>query len=142
MTEPVFVVPQLASPAELTTGAAERFTGTVRIAPVIEREGGPVISAYEVFFAAGARTVWHVHEGDQWLVGLTGLCLVQISGEPARALPPGHAVRIAAGIRHWHGAGPAGPCSHLGINETLATSWNDAVSEPDYAGAVRDVVGA
>jgi 4-carboxymuconolactone decarboxylase len=135
------LTPQLAPPAALAAGSSERFTGHVQIGPVIEREGGPAISAYEVFFAPGARTVWHVHQGDQWLVGLTGSCIVQISGEAARAVGPGEAVHIAAGIRHWHGAGTAGPGSHLGLNETLPTSWNDAVSEEDYAQAVRDAFG-
>ena len=134
--------PQLANAAELGPGSTERFTGDVQIAAVVERAGGPAISVYEVFFAPGARTVWHVHEGDQWLVGLTGMCLVQISGEPARTLGPGHAIRIAAGLRHWHGAAAAAPGSHLGINETLPTAWNEAVSEQDYARAGREALGS
>ncbi|HXG87327.1 MAG TPA: cupin domain-containing protein [Vicinamibacterales bacterium] len=133
-------LPQLTAAAALAPGAPERFTGNVQVATVTEAPPGPALSVYEVFFAPGARTVWHEHQGEQILVGLTGTCLVQLQGEAARRLKPGQAVRIAAGIRHWHGAAAGEPASHLGLNESLPTAWLDAVADADYAHALQHAV--
>lgn len=127
--------PQLVSADALSPGSPERFTGHVQVGTITEAPPGPSLSVYEVFFAAGARTVWHEHQGDQLLVGLTGSCVVQVLGHPARALAPGEAIRILARERHWHGAAADAPASHLGLNQSLPTAWLDPVADDDYARA-------
>ncbi|MGH9176310.1 MAG: cupin domain-containing protein [Vicinamibacterales bacterium] len=114
----------------------------MHVATIVEAPPGPALSMYEVFFSAGARTVWHAHEGEQILVGLSGTCLVQVLGEAARALAPGRAVRIAAGVRHWHGAGRGTHASHLGVNESLPTAWGEPVADADYVRAAAQATDA
>lgn len=123
--------PQLVAAADLKPGASGRFSGAVRVGTVAEIPGSP-LSVYEVLFAAGARTVWHRHAGDQILIGLDGDIYVQLEGHERRRLSAGGAVRIPAGVRHWHGAGPAAAASHLALNHGEATEWEEAVSETDY----------
>ena len=139
---PSAIHPQLTSSDALAPGSAERFTGVVQVATIVEAPSGPALSMYEVFFSAGARTVWHTHQGEQILVGLSGTCIVHVEGEQARALAPGQAVRIAGGVRHWHGAGATAPASHLGVNESLPTAWREPVAEEDYARATAEATGA
>lgn len=129
--------PQLVAVEELAAGAADRFTGAVRVGAVVEIPGSPV-SVYEVLFGAGARTVWHEHSGEQILVGLTGSCFLCIDGDVRRLLTPGQAVRIPGGKRHWHGAGPDGAGSHLALNYAGPTSWGEPVAEAEYLAAVTD----
>ena len=123
--------PRLVAASDLAPGARERFTGDVRVGTVADIPGSP-LSVYEVLFGVGARTVWHRHAADQILVGLDGECFVQIEGEGRRRLAAGQTVRIPGGVRHWHGAGPGGPASHLAVNHAGATEWGGEVSETDY----------
>lgn len=139
---PSAIHPQLASSDALSPGSPERFTGSVQVATIVEAPPGPALSMYEVFFNAGARTVWHTHQGEQILVGLSGTCMVHVQGERARALAPGQAIRIASGVRHWHGAGADAPASHLGVNESLPTAWGEPVAEDEYLKAVTEAAGA
>lgn len=83
------IQPQLAPPDVLAPGSPERFTGAVQVGPVVERAEPQSLAVYEVFFAAGARTVWHEHMGDQLLVGFTGSCLVQVQGQRDAYAPQG-----------------------------------------------------
>ena len=46
----------------------------------------------------------------------------------------GDLVAIAPEERHWHGASPDGPMTHIAINLDATTSWFDPVSDDDYAG--------
>ncbi len=55
-------------------------------------------------------------------------------GEPVQVATAGDVVSIAAGERHWHGAGPDGPMVHLAINVDSATTWFGKVSGPEYEG--------
>jgi quercetin dioxygenase-like cupin family protein len=133
MTPPeTFFEPQLAPRAAVAPGPSERFTGDVLVGAVVEG-AGDAYSVYEVHFEAGARTVWHQHVGEQILVGLSGVCVVKVDGQPARALMPGEAIRIAGGARHWHGAGSRIAGSHLALNAPGPTAWGVAVAPDAYA---------
>ena len=134
MTEPA--APRLAEPVAFESGRPERYTGTVNIARVL-RALDDSVRAYEVCFAAGARTVWHVHGGDQLLVVLSGTCVVQCGDAPARSLAPGDSIRVPAGVRHWHGAFPAIPASHLALNVHGPTDWGRPVSDAEYLAALQ-----
>jgi quercetin dioxygenase-like cupin family protein len=126
--------PRLAPATAFEAGRPERYTGTVSLARVL-RAGDDSVRAYEVCFAPGSRTVWHTHAGDQLLVALSGRCVVQCADAPARYLAPGDALRVPAGVRHWHGALPAGPASHLALNLHGSTDWGGPVSRSEFTSA-------
>ena len=127
--------PRLAEAEAFEPGRVDRYTGPTAVARVLAANDDS-LRVYEVRFAAGARTVWHVHAGDQWLIGLVGSCLVQCSGEAVRHLGPGEATQIPAGVRHWHGAGQQNGASHLVVNVAGATTWEAPLSPDEYAAAL------
>lgn len=103
----------------------------------ILRSDDDTVRVYEVCFAAASRTVWHIHAGEQQLVGLSGVCVVQWGNAPARHLAPGDSVRVPAGVRHWHGSLAAGPASHLALNMHGPTEWGLPVSDAEFAAALE-----
>lgn len=89
-------------------------------------------------FAAGARTAWHTHPLGQTLIVIEGLGLVQQQGQPAHVIRPGDVVTIPPNVRHWHGAGPATPMTHVAIAEKedgVSVTWQDKVTDQDYRSA-------
>src|SRR6185503_17775711 len=53
---------------------------------------------------------------------------------------PGDIVRIPPGQKHWHGASPTGPMSHLAVTEQLdgrSTDWMEKVSDEQYRAPLR-----
>jgi quercetin dioxygenase-like cupin family protein len=135
MSEPA--APRLGGTAAFEAGRPERYTGSVNVARVL-RAGDDSVRVYEVCFAPGSRTVWHAHAGEQLLVILSGHCVVQCVDAPALHLAPGEGIRVPAGVRHWHGALPAGPASHLALNAHGPTDWGRPVSDAEFRVAVRD----
>lgn len=126
--------PRLAAPEDLETGDPQRYTGTVRVARLL-RAQDDTVRVYEVCFAPGSRTVWHVHTGEQMLVTLTGRCVVQLADSPARHIGPGESARIPGGVRHWHGALPGAPASHIAMNQHGPTEWGTAVTDAEFGTA-------
>jgi 4-carboxymuconolactone decarboxylase len=88
------------------SGPAEHFTGEVRIRRLFDSTPSTRASGAVVAFAAGARTAWHSHPRGQILIVTEGLGRVQLWGEPVQVIRAGDVVRIAAGMKHWHGASP------------------------------------
>jgi quercetin dioxygenase-like cupin family protein len=127
---------------DLTRHAAEpldaaNFTGAgtlVRMDGVCER---PTVNAYRVRFEARTRTAWHTHSGTQLLLVVEGTCRFQKEGEPVREVGDGGIVSIAAGERHWHGATPDAPMTHVALNIDAATTWLEKVTDDEYEGASR-----
>ena len=133
------VVVRTASSSPVTIGAQETFTGSVRISSPFQAQSPGRAGGATVSFEARARTAWHTHPLGQALVGTAGLGLVQQAGQPAQAIRPGDVVSIPANVRHWHGAGPDGPMSHVAITERadgISVTWQDKVSDQDYETAV------
>lgn len=79
------------------------FTGTVWIDDIVV---APELGAVRVSFEPGARTAWHTHPRGQALHVLSGLCQVQLRGEPVQEIGAGDSVWIEPGEVHWHGAAP------------------------------------
>ena len=129
--------PRLTLPGALEVADPSRYTGTVRLGRLL-RAKDDTVRVYEVCFAPGSRTVWHVHTGEQMLVTLTGRCVVQIAGAPARHLTPGESARIPAGVRHWHGALPGEPASHIAMNQHGPTEWGMAVTDAEFSTAAGE----
>lgn len=112
----------------------ENFTGAgtlVRMDGVCEV---PRVNAYRVTFEPRTRTAWHTHSGTQLLLVVEGTCRCQNYGEPVREIGAGGIVSIAPGERHWHGATPDGPMTHVALNIDAATTWLERVSDREYEG--------
>jgi 4-carboxymuconolactone decarboxylase len=111
----------------------ETFKGAAYMRLVAAATSLEPIKAYYVRFEPGARTNWHSHSGDQVLVVTAGNCRYQLEGDAVSDLKAGESVRIPAGVRHWHGAGPGSVGEHLAVNiDARETSWLDPVSDEEY----------
>jgi quercetin dioxygenase-like cupin family protein len=120
------------APGDGSSGSERRdatFTGEVWATPVVSAPGEAMIAS--IFFAPGARTFWHSHDGGQVLQVLAGSGLVGRRGEPPRALRAGDTVWAPPGEVHWHGAAAGAALSHLAIS-LGTTQWEEAVAAADY----------
>jgi quercetin dioxygenase-like cupin family protein len=111
------------------------FTGRGTLVRMLDVCETPKINAYTVTFQAGTRTAWHVHTGTQLLLVTAGTCRFQGEGEPVREAGAGSVVGIAPGERHWHGATPDAPATHVALNVEATTDWFEKVTDEEYAGA-------
>ena len=94
----------------------------------------PRVNVYRVAFEAGTRTAWHSHSGPQLLLIVEGRCRLQKEGGPIQEIATGGTVCIAPGEKHWHGATPAAPMTHLAININAMTDWLEKVTDAQYEG--------
>lgn len=136
-TAAVSVRTAASSPA--ATGAAENFTGVVRITSPFQALPPGKAGGGTVTFEPRARSAWHTHPLGQTLIVTMGLGLVQQLGHPAQAIRPGDVVTIPANVQHWHGAGPDGPMTHVAIAEKddgKSVTWEEKVSDADYQAAL------
>ncbi|MHA6895758.1 (R)-mandelonitrile lyase [Ralstonia pseudosolanacearum] len=140
------VTVRVAASSPAATGAAENFTGAVRITSPFQALPPGKAGGGTVTFEPRARTAWHTHPLGQTLIVTAGLGLVQQQGQPARAIRPGDVVTIPANVRHWHGAGPDGAMTHVAIAEKedgKSVSWEDKVTDAEYQAALLNAgVGA
>ena len=118
-------------------GAADYFTGTVRIDPLFDvADPARHFGAY-VTFEPGARTAWHTHPLGQTLVVTAGCGRAQRWGGPIEEIRPGDVVWFPPGEKHWHGAAPATAMTHMAIVEKLdgqTADWMEKVSDEHYLG--------
>jgi quercetin dioxygenase-like cupin family protein len=122
-------------------GAADHYTGTVRVDPTFQADEPARAGGASVTFEPGARTVWHVHPLGQALIVTAGSGFVQRWGGPIEAIHPGDVVWIAPNEKHWHGASPAVAMTHIAIQEALngkAADWLEKVSEEQYRDGKND----
>jgi quercetin dioxygenase-like cupin family protein len=112
----------------------EHFSGNASMARMDGLSEQPTVNMYRVEFQPSARTAWHAHSGRQLLLVIEGRCRVQLEGEPIREVATGGAIRIEPGERHWHGATPDAPMTHLALNVDAATEWFAKVTDAQYAG--------
>ena len=122
-------------------GAADYFTGTVRIDPLFDvADPARHFGAY-VTFEPGARTAWHTHPLGQTLIVTEGVGWTQIDGGPKLTFREGDVLWCPAEHRHWHGATPHGPMTHIAIQENVDGSpvtWMEPVSDETYLGSASD----
>ncbi|MGR3270548.1 cupin domain-containing protein [Thalassococcus profundi] len=119
------------------SGNSDYFTGTVTLEPVPTPDAPARLNAARVTFGPGARTFWHTHPLGQTLLVLSGTCLAQTDGGAVMRLDPGDTVFFAPGEKHWHGAGPDAPMTHLAMQEAQdgsAADWLEEVTDAQYAG--------
>ena len=118
-----------------TKGAAEYFTGTVRIDPLYQVPDPARMIAASVTFEPGARTNWHTHPLGQTLIVTAGCGWVQREGGPIEEIRPGDVVWFPPGEKHWHGAAPTTAMSHIAVQEKLNGSpvdWMEQVTDAQY----------
>lgn len=112
---------------------AKYFTGQSYLSNLSTDKNLPV---YNVTFAHGAHTFWHIHHGTcQVLVAQSGQGYYQIWGEEPQKLLPGMTATIPAGVKHWHGAAPGVSFQHIALmemHEGISTEWLEPVKDADY----------
>ncbi|HEX2054809.1 MAG TPA: cupin domain-containing protein [Actinomycetota bacterium] len=111
---------------------AEHFTGKVWFGPLSHAtEDG--LNALAVAFEPGARTDWHTHPDGQVLYVVNGAGLVQSADGQTAEISAGDVVYATPGERHWHGARPNSPMTHLSLTTGGATQWEQQkVSDEQY----------
>jgi quercetin dioxygenase-like cupin family protein len=120
-----------------TRGAAEYFTGAVRLDPLFQPPAPARAMGASVTFEPGARTAWHTHPLGPTLIVTAGCGLVQRWGGPIETVRPGDVVWFAPDEKHWHGATPTVAMTHVAIQEALegrAVEWLEHVDEAQYGG--------
>jgi quercetin dioxygenase-like cupin family protein len=116
-------------------GPAEYFTGSVRVDPMFAAKESAPYSGAMVTFEPGARSAWHTHPAGQHLVVTYGVGLTQEWGGPVTEIRAGDVVWCPPGVKHWHGASPATPMSHIALTNTLNgknIEWLEKVSDEQY----------
>jgi quercetin dioxygenase-like cupin family protein len=122
-----------------TQGASEFFVGDVYVDQLYQGTAPAAISGGLVSFTPGARTAWHTHPLGQTLYVVSGVGRVQMAEGPVQGIRPGDLVWIPAGVKHWHGAAPDTPMTHLALAERQdgqVVTWLAQVSERDYRTSV------
>ena len=122
-------------------GPAEWFTDSVRIDPLFTAPAPARTACASVTFEAGARTAWHSHPLGQILVVTAGCGWTQCEDGPIEEIRAGDVIFCPPGHRHWHGATPSTPMTHIAIQEALdgkVVDWMEHVSDAQYlAGAAK-----
>jgi len=111
------------------------FTGQAQVEMLFGAEAPARASCGRVTFQPGARTAWHTHPLGQTLIVTDGVGRVQEWGGPVREIRAGDVVRIAPGVKHWHGAAPGSAMTHIAIQEALdgrTVEWMEKVSDEQY----------
>lgn len=115
---------------------AENFTGAVHVGGWFQGVSPARIYGATVSFAPGARTHWHVHPLGQTLIVTAGTGRVQHEGGSVQEIRPGDVVHIPPGVKHWHGASPSAPMTHVATVERPddgpSTVWMEAVTDAEY----------
>jgi quercetin dioxygenase-like cupin family protein len=115
--------------------AAEYFTGTVRMDPLVEAPDPARVAATSVTFEPGARTAWHTHPLGQTLIVTFGCGRAQRWGGPIEEIRPGDVIWFAPGEKHWHGAAPTTAMTHIAIQERQdgrVVDWLEKVTDEQY----------
>jgi len=124
-----------ASSQKVIAGAADRFTGTVRVQSLFDAKEPSRSSGGEVTFQPGARSAWHTHPLGQILIVTDGVGWVQQWSGPVQVIRKGDVVWIPAGVKHWHGATPTTTMTHIAFQEQLdgtAVNWLEKVTDEQY----------
>ena len=117
------------------TGAAEWFTGAVRIDPLFQAPDPARARGASVTFEPGARTAWHTHPLGQTLIVTAGCGWAQREGGPVEEIRPGDVIWFAPGEKHWHGATATTGMAHIAVQEELngkVVDWMEQVHDQQY----------
>jgi quercetin dioxygenase-like cupin family protein len=118
-----------------TRGAADKFTGSVRVDPLFAAKTPSRVSAGSVTFEPGARSNWHTHPLGQYLVITDGLGWTQVEGGPVAEMRPGDVIWCPPGVRHWHGATATTSVKQMAVQEEVDGKnvvWMEPVTDGQY----------
>ncbi|MGO3363685.1 MAG: cupin domain-containing protein [Corynebacterium sp.] len=121
---------------EKNDALAEYFVGQSYLAPLT----GGSAPVNNVTFEPTCRNNWHIHHGaggggDQILLCTAGSGWYQAEGQAAVSMEPGTAIRVPAGVKHWHGAKADSWFSHLAFTtpgDDVSNEWLEPVSNEEY----------
>lgn len=116
-------------------GAAEYFTGVVRVDPLFPGNETAHYSGAYVTFAPAARSNWHTHPAGQHLVVIKGVCWTQTWDGVKSEAHVGDSIWCPVGVKHWHGASPDGEMTHLSIagsKDGQNVTWLEKVTDEQY----------
>jgi 4-carboxymuconolactone decarboxylase len=123
-----------------TKGPEAIFTGDVTVDRLFPPNDPLNISGGYVAFAPGARTAWHSHPEGQMLIVTAGAGRVQQWGGPLLEIRQGDVVWFPAGVKHWHGAMPDSPLTHLALARIVdgqSSTWMEKVTDEQYSGTKK-----
>lgn len=116
-------------------GAAEWFTGAVRMDGIFKAPEPALMQCASVTFEPGARTAWHTHPLGQTLIVTAGCGWAQRWGGSVEEIRPGDMVWFAPDEKHWHGAAPTTAMTHIAIQERKdgkVVDWMEHVTDEQY----------
>lgn len=117
-------------------GPEAYFTGKASVEMLFPAADDIHASAAYVTFEPGARSAWHTHPAGQRLVVTDGVGLTQEWGKAVQEIHPGDVVICPPGVKHWHGARPDQPMTHLAITGDLDgknVTWMEKVTDEEYS---------
>ena len=125
---------------------AQYFIGQSYLGPLTDGS----VPVNNVSFEPGCRNNWHIHHGtngagDQILLCTAGSGWYQAEGEDAVSMVPGTAVRVPAGVKHWHGAKANSWFAHLAFvtpGDDVSNEWLEPVTDEEYGRLPNDGEGA
>lgn len=119
-------------------GSDKFFTGEVSVTPLYPANNEMRSSGGSVTFQPGARSNWHVHPVGQVLIVTDGVGRTGEWGKPFKEIRAGDIVVCPVGVKHWHGAAPDSPMTHISICEEKepgkVVEWMEKVSDEQYNG--------
>lgn len=119
-------------------GSDKIFTGDVSVTPLYPANNAMRSSGGSVTFQPGARSNWHTHPVGQVLIVTDGVGRIGEWGKPVREIRAGDVVVCPVGVKHWHGASPDRPMTHISICEEKepgkVVEWLEKVSDEQYMG--------
>lgn len=116
-------------------GPSQYFTGRATIRGQFQRDEPSRVTGAIVSFEAGARTAWHSHPLGQTLIVIDGVGWTQVEDGPVQEFASGDILLCPRDTRHWHGATPDGPMTHVAIQEALDgtnVTWMEPVTDDEY----------
>jgi 4-carboxymuconolactone decarboxylase len=122
------------SPAKLTKGSSDRFTGDVWVDYIVNDTINDFLVS-KVFFEPKARSNWHSHVGKQIIMVIDGEGYYKEKGKPIKKLKKGDVVVIEPGTIHSHGSINSNKFTQAvmmnGITKKDATTWLNKVTEEE-----------
>ena len=90
------------------------FEGEVSRQGVVNDANAEHLRLAFIHFSPGARTKLHTHTFEQVLVIWEGKGILATEQEE-HAVTPGDMIIVPPGERHWHGAAPDSPMTHISV---------------------------
>lgn len=120
------------------SGAAEYFTGEVKVDMLFPANADAHYGGAYVTFQPGSRTAWHSHPAGQHMVVTEGVGLTGTRDGKVITISKGDALWCPPGVDHWHGATATSAMTHLVVTGSTKAGnvvWKEQVAEPLYQNA-------